>query len=137
MFVPMTTGSFAFDFVKALRQEDVLEIDDLPFGVRQFYAHRRFSGDGRLDADGLSAHGERDVVMEVHDLADLDARRQNDFVARDDRPGTHGHDLALDPEVHERFFEDRRVPLDPLFVNQAREERRLGQEWTGTAPHRA
>ena len=70
---------------------------------------------GHLDADGLLARDRREdadvgrgqrvgeVVLQLRDLADLDARREPQLVARDVRSGDRADHLRLDAEVPERL----------------------------------
>ena len=95
---------------------------------------------GDLDADGLLAGdrgedadvrgGERvgEVVLELGDLADLDAGREPQLVAGDVRPGDHADDVRLDAEVAERLDELGGGLLLPGRVGPVRVARRAGEE---------
>ena len=65
--------------------------------------------------------GQRQVVGEVGDLVDLDARGGFELVHRDDRAGLHLHHLPLDAEIGELLLEgpgigDEVFPLDPRVL---------------------
>ena len=67
-------------------------------GVGHLDAERRAAGHA-VDAHRLGAQRQREVVLQVDDLAHLDARRRLQLEHGDDRPGADALDRALDAEL--------------------------------------
>ena len=88
--------------------EDVAEVDDPAARVGDLDADRLLAGDRREDADVGRGQRVGEVVLELGDLADLDAGREAQLVAGDVRAGDHADDLRLDAEVAERLDQLRR-----------------------------
>src|SRR5258706_14912941 len=74
-------------------------------------------GDRRQDADAERAERHREVVGQRDDAPDLDAGGRLELVHRDDRPGLHRDDFALDAEIRELVLQDERVRLERLLVD--------------------
>ena len=85
------------------RLEDVAEVHDPAARVRDLDADRLLARDRRQDADVGRGQRVREVVLELRDLADLDARREPQLVAGDVRAGDHPDHARLDVEVPERL----------------------------------
>ena len=83
--------------------EDVAEVDDPAARVRDLDADRLLAGDRRQDADVGRGQRVGEVVLELRDLADLDAGREPQLVAGDVRAGDHADHARLDVEVAERL----------------------------------
>src|SRR5688500_6051392 len=66
--------------------------------VRYLYTQSGSAGHA-VDADRYGPQRQRKVVLEVHDLADLDAGRGLELEYRDHRAGADGLDRALDAEL--------------------------------------
>jgi hypothetical protein len=88
---------------RALRQvgEDVAERDEVRAQVRDLDADRLLAGDRREDPDLGRREGVGEVVPQAGDLADLDAGRELELVARDARAGDLADDGRIDVEVGE------------------------------------
>ena len=80
-------------------------MDDPAARVRHLDADGLLAGDRREDADVRGRERVREVVLELGDLADLDARREPQLVAGDVRAGDHADHARLDAEVPERLDE--------------------------------
>ena len=94
------------------RQDDLLQAHDLAVHVRHFNADGVFVGQRRHDPDARGLQRDGDVVRQADDLADLDPRRQGQFVLRDDRPGLDGHHGRLDVELRQGLREDLGLRAD-------------------------
>ncbi len=88
--------------------EDVAELHDPPARVGDLDADGRLAGDRREDADVGRRQRVGEVVLELGDLAHLDAGREAQLEARDVRAGDGADDLRLDAEVPERLDQARR-----------------------------
>ena len=97
-----------------LRLEELLVLEDfaklhaLELLVRHLDADGGLAGN-RLDAHRCRGETQREIVGEVRDLADLDARCRLELIARDGRPVAGVDDLCLDVEVLERLLQDVRL----------------------------
>ena len=92
------------------------------------------------DPDRRRLQGERQIVGEVHDLADLDAGRRLELVGGDDRARAHLDDAAVDLEVLELAAEGLGVVLQ-LLARALRAPRAAatlssptGGSWNASAP---
>ena len=74
-------------------------------GIRHLDADGAAARNRRDDADRRRAHGEREVVREVRELAHLHARRRLDLELRDDRARRPADELAVDLERAQRVHE--------------------------------
>ena len=110
------------------RLEDVAEVDDAAARVRDLDADGLLARDRGEDADVGGGERVGEVVLELGDLADLDAGREPELVAGDVRPGDHPDDLGLHAEVAERLDQLGRGLLLPGRVGPVRVDRRAGQE---------
>ena len=98
-------GQLRLRLEELLVLEDFAKLHPLELLVRHLDADGCLAGD-RLDAHGCRGEAQREVVGEIRDLADLNARRRLELVARDGRPVTGIDDLRLDMEVLERLLQD-------------------------------
>ena len=97
--------------------EHVLELHGIAFLLRNLNAHRRLSRDGGDDPDAGRLQCQSQVVGEVRDPVDLDARRRLQLVHGDHGPRFDFHHFSLDAEVGELAFQESGVseqgfPLD-------------------------
>ena len=83
--------------------EDVAQVHDPAARVGDLDADRLLAGDRRQDADVGRGQRVGEVVLELGDLADLDAGRQPQLVAGDVRARDHPDHARLDVEVPERL----------------------------------
>ena len=107
--------------------EDIAEVDDPPARVRDLDPDRLLAGNRGEDADVGGGQGVGDVVLELGDLADLDARREAELVAGYVRAGDPADDLGLDPEMPEGLDQLRRHLLLPFRVRLGRLPRGAGE----------
>ena len=114
-----------------LALDHLAEVDDLRGGVRHFDAHRAPPRNRRDDADRRGAHGEREVVGEVGELADLHAGRRLDLVLRDHGARGAAHELAVHLEgpqrLHELLAHSVQVRAALLDVARGRRREQLGR----------
>ena len=82
--------------------------------VRDLEAHRRLAGNDLDDAHADRGQRAREVLGEVRDLADLDARRRAQLEARDHRARVHLDDLDLDAEVAQLQLDQPRHRFERL-----------------------
>ena len=102
---------------EALRREEPVDIaqgDVVGLEVGHFDADGRLPGYRRLHAHVGRRQCVGDVVLETGHPADLDARRQLEFIARHARPGDGADDLRLHAEVAQRLDQRRETSLDRL-----------------------
>ena len=102
---------------------DVAQVHDPPARVGHLDADRLLARDRRQDADVGRGQGVGEVVLELRDLADLDAGRQPQLVAGDVRAGHHADHARVDVEVPERLQQRRG---DLLLPHRVRPRRVLG-----------
>ncbi len=118
---------------EALVGEHLAQPDRRALDVGDLDAERRAAGQA-FDAHRLGAHREREVVLEVDDLAHLDARRRLELEDGDHRTGAGALDRALDAELgaaradrlaqaDQLVLVDRR-PLDRGVEQRDRRQRR-------------
>ena len=110
------------------RLHHVAEVHDPAAHVGDLDADRLLAGDRGEDADVRGGQRVREVVLELGDLADLDARRQAQLVAGDVRPRDHADHARLDAEVAERLDELGRDLLLPRRVGPVGLGGRAGEE---------
>jgi hypothetical protein len=77
-------------------------------------AHRRLAGNDLDDAHADRRERACEVLREVRDLRDLDARRGRSSKARDDGPGMHLDDFGLDAEIAQLQLDEARHRLERL-----------------------
>ena len=85
--------------------------------VRHFDSDHGLARHRRLDSHRGRSQSHREIVGEIHDLADLDSGARLEFVHRDDRAGLHLDHAALDAEVRELLLEHARAALELTFVD--------------------
>ena len=79
----------------------------LRWGVWHLHSDGLLAGDRREDADVRGGQRIGEVVLELGNLAHLDAGRQAQLIARDVGPGDRPDHLGLDAEVTQRLYEGR------------------------------
>ena len=79
--------------------------------VRDLHADGGFPGDGGHDADTPCGELQRDVVLEVHDAADLHAAGGDQFIQRDHRSRGDAHAFQFDIELQEGLAEEFGIGL--------------------------
>ena len=84
------------------------EADHLPGRVGNLDADRVLAGDRGDDPDARHAQGDRQIVGEVDDLRQAQARLELDLVLRNDRAGLDLDDADLESELGEGLFEHPR-----------------------------
>ena len=94
--------------------EDLAQVHRRGLRVRHFHGHRAAPGNRPDDAHGRRLHGQRQVVGEVHHLADLDARRRLELVRGDDGPRARLHDVPVHAEVLELALQRAGIGLELL-----------------------
>ena len=121
-------GQLGFGFGKHGRRQDFAQHHILAFFVGQLDAHRVFTRDGFHDAHGLQRHGTRQVFRQGNDLAAFYALRGFDFITRNYRAGSGGHDLHADAELCQLGFNQfgsalqfGRIDADGFAVGQAQQ----------------
>ena len=101
--------------------ENVPQADRIPFLVGDLDADRPSARDGGDNPDARGAQRQRQVIGEIRDLVDLDARGGFELIHSDHRAGFYLHYLPVDAEVGELFLEDAGVgdqgfPFDPRIL---------------------
>ena len=91
------------------------EANHLPGCVGHLDADRVLPRDGGDDPDARHAQGDRQIVGEVDDLRQAQARLELDLVLRDDRAGLDLDDADLESELGEGLLEHPR-PLPHLVL---------------------
>jgi hypothetical protein len=64
-----------------------------------------FAGNRGHDPNADGTQGQGQVIGQVDDFIDFDARRRGIFEGGDHRTGCHGHHLALDAEILQSYRE--------------------------------
>lgn len=108
-------GNRRFRLFKFRRIDDIADMNDAALLIRYLDADGVLPRNRRFDPDIGGREIEREVVLEVCDLADLNARRRLDFIARDGRSGLIAADLRVDAEVAERLADPRRIVADLIL----------------------
>ncbi len=102
---------------KLRRFQDLAQIDLLALAVGHFDTDHRLARHRGLDPNRQRLERHREVVGQVDDLADLDARSRLEFVHRHHRPGLHFHDLTFDAEIGQLLLEQAGAALERLFID--------------------
>ena len=100
--------------VVSLRLDDLAERHQLALLVRNLQADRRLAGNDFDHAHADRRQRTRQVLRQIADLADLDARRRAQLEARDDRAGMHFDDFGLDVEVAQLQLDQPRHRFERL-----------------------
>jgi len=95
--------------VEVLAGEHLLQRHEVEGAVRDLDPHERLAGDRRLDADGACRQGERQVVRQALDPAELDPGLDVQRVLRHDGTLLDAGHLHADAEMRERL-------ADPLSL---------------------
>ncbi len=120
--LPSAIGSAARAFWKSRRLDQLAEPHHLRRRIRHFDADRAASRDRRDDANTRRAHGEREIVREVRELAHLHARCGLDLELRHGRPRRAADQLAVDAKCAQRVHQPlpRSVEITSIGVGVAR-----------------
>ena len=130
-------GERRLTFSTYLRLDDLTQVDDHRFLVRHLDADHAFARHRRLHAHIQRRQREGDVVRQVGNAVNADARRRYDFEARDTRAAFHPHHLGIDAEAAQHFLQHGNLFLGIILCLLGRFRRGVEQVgrrqlvWTG------
>ena len=91
-----TYEGLGFRAFEICRFKQIAKSYNAGFFIGDLNTHRRLTGDGCLHSDRACRKVEGDIVLEIHDLAYLDALSRNDLVSGDSRSSVNTLDRGGD-----------------------------------------